>query len=82
MLAGFMLFHKVHSPQYTLWILPFFVLLQIRWPVIVAYLIADFVLDVTIFRLFGIYTSGSDMKWWVIGGVNFESGSMQWSSPT
>ena len=71
MLAGFMLFHKVHSPQYTLWILPFFVLLQIRWPVIVAYLIADFVLDVTIFRLFGIYTSGSDMKWWVIGGVNF-----------
>ena len=71
MLAGFMLFHKVHSPQYTLWILPFFVLLQIRWPVIVAYLVADFVLDTTIFRLFGIYTSGSDMKWWVIGGVNF-----------
>lgn len=71
MLAGFMLFHKVHSPQYTLWILPFFVLLQIRWPVIVAYLLADFVLDTTIFRLFGIYTSGSDMKWWVIGGVNF-----------
>ncbi len=71
MLAGFMLFHKVHSPQYTLWILPFFVLLQIRWPVIVAYLVADFVLDTTIFRLFGIYTSGSDMKWWVVGGVNF-----------
>ena len=71
MLAGFMLFHKVHSPQYTLWILPFFVLLRIRWPVIAAYLIADFVLDTTIFRLFGIYTSGSDMKWWVIGGVNF-----------
>ncbi|MAU83440.1 MAG: hypothetical protein CME34_16555 [Gordonia sp.] len=70
MLAGFMLFHKVHSPQYTLWILPFFVLLQVRWPVIAAYLIADFILDTTIFRLFGIYTSGSPMKWWVITGVN------------
>ncbi|MGC4935311.1 hypothetical protein ACLQ3C_16710 [Gordonia sp. DT30] len=70
MLAGFMVFHKVHSPQYTLWILPFFVLLRIRWPVIVAYLIADFILDTTIFRLFGIYVSGAPMKWWVIGGVN------------
>ncbi|RPA12474.1 hypothetical protein [Gordonia sp. OPL2] len=70
MLAGFMLFHKVHSPQYTLWILPFFVLLKVRWPVIAAYLVADFILDTTIFRLFGIYTSGSPMQWWVITGVN------------
>ncbi|AZG46695.1 hypothetical protein [Gordonia insulae] len=70
MLAGFMLFHKVHSPQYTLWILPFFVLLQVRWPVIAAYLAADLALDLTIFRLFGIYTSGSPMQWWVITGVN------------
>ena len=70
MLAGFMVFHKVHSPQYTLWILPFFVLLRVRWPVIVAYLIADFILDTTIFRLFGIYVSGEPMKWWVMAGVN------------
>lgn len=70
MLAGFMVFHKVHSPQYTLWILPFFVLLKVRWPVIVAYLAADFILDTTIFRLFGIYTSHAPMKWWVITGVN------------
>ena len=70
MLAGFMLFHKVHSPQYTLWILPFFVLLQVRWQVIAAYLIADVILDTTIFRLFGIYTSKSPMQWWVITGVN------------
>ncbi|QTI69425.1 hypothetical protein [Gordonia polyisoprenivorans] len=70
MLAGFMVFHKVHSPQYTLWILPFFVLLRVRWPVIVAYLIADFILDTTIFRLFGIYVSGEPMKWWVMTGVN------------
>ncbi|GAC66885.1 hypothetical protein GS4_05_00940 [Gordonia soli NBRC 108243] len=71
MLAGFMLFHKVHSPQYTLWILPLFVLLQVRWPIILGYLLADLALDLTIFRLFGIYTSGSPMQWWVIGGVNF-----------
>ncbi|RPA64812.1 hypothetical protein EF294_06795 [Gordonia oryzae] len=70
MLAGFMVFHKVHSPQYTLWILPFFVLLRVRWPVIVTYLIADFILDTTIFRLFGIYVSGEPMKWWVMAGVN------------
>ncbi|NED67218.1 hypothetical protein G3I15_40450, partial [Streptomyces sp. SID10244] len=42
----------------------------VRWPVILGYLVADFILDTTIFRLFGIYTSGSPMKWWVITGVN------------
>ena len=70
MLAGFMLFHKVHSPQYTLWILPFFVLVAVRWQVIAAFLVADVILDTTIFRLFGIYTSKSPMQWWVITGVN------------
>lgn len=70
LLAAFMLFHKVHSPQYTLWLLPFFVLLRVRWWVIAIYLVTDFILDVTIFRLFGIINSGSPMKWWVIGGVN------------
>ena len=71
MLCGFLLFHKVHSPQYTLWILPFFVLLRVAWPIIALYLLADLSLDLTIFRLFGIYTSGSPMKWWVMGGVQF-----------
>ncbi|NMO03484.1 hypothetical protein HH308_19910 [Gordonia sp. TBRC 11910] len=71
MLAGFMVFHKVNSPQYMLWVLPFFVLLQIRWQVIGVYIVANLVLDMTIFRLFGIMNSGAPMKWWVIGGVNF-----------
>ncbi len=33
MLCAFVLLHKVHSPQYTLWLLPFLVLLRIpgRW---------------------------------------------------
>ncbi|MDL9935313.1 hypothetical protein QSJ18_01000 [Gordonia sp. ABSL1-1] len=58
MLAGFMLFHKVHSPQYTLWILPFFVLLRIPWSLIAAYLIADVVLDASVFRFLGFIDSG------------------------
>lgn len=70
MLAGFIVFHKVHSPQYMLWILPFFVLLQIRWQVIASYIVANAILDMTIFRLFGIMNSGGEMKWWVMGGVN------------
>ncbi|MCR5977996.1 hypothetical protein GDN83_09680 [Gordonia jinghuaiqii] len=69
MLAGFMLFHKVHSPQYTLWILPFFVLMKVRWPVIVTYLLTDLALDLTIFRLFPIRDAGDPLPWWILTGV-------------
>jgi hypothetical protein len=50
MLCGFMLLHKVHSPQYTLWLLPMFVLLRIRWGWIVAYFAADLAMGIGIFR--------------------------------
>jgi uncharacterized membrane protein len=50
MLCGFLLLHKVHSPQYTLWLVPMFVLLRIRWGWIVAYLAADLAMGVGIFR--------------------------------
>ncbi|WP_143965913.1 GNAT family N-acetyltransferase [Gordonia zhaorongruii] len=70
MLAAFMVFHKVHSPQYTLWILPFFVLLRVRWWWIAAYLVSDFTLDATIFRYLGFDVSDSPAPWWVLGGVN------------
>ncbi|WP_347958045.1 GNAT family N-acetyltransferase [Gordonia aichiensis] len=69
MLAGFMLFHKVHSPQYTLWILPFFVLLRVRWWLIALYLVADSVLDLTIFHLLMNYSATT--RAWVLAGVNF-----------
>ncbi|MDF6099530.1 hypothetical protein [Gordonia hongkongensis] len=69
MLAGFMLFHKVHSPQYTLWILPFFVLMKVRWPVILTYLLTDLALDLTIFRLFPIRDAGDPLPWWIVTGV-------------
>jgi uncharacterized membrane protein len=50
MLCGFLLLHKVHSPQYTLWLLPFFVLAQVPWSLVVAYLLADLSMGVGIFR--------------------------------
>jgi uncharacterized membrane protein len=50
MLCGFLLLHKVHSPQYTLWLIPMFVLLRIRWGWIVAYFAADLAMGIGIFR--------------------------------
>ncbi|NLG54911.1 MAG: DUF2029 domain-containing protein [Rhodococcus sp.] len=60
MLCGFLLFHKVHSPQFTLWILPFFVLLKVPWGVIAAYLTADLALGIGVFRYFGALVEESD----------------------
>ncbi|WP_188990379.1 glycosyltransferase family 87 protein [Saccharopolyspora thermophila] len=59
MLCGFLLLHKVHSPQYTLWLLPFFVLLAVRWGWIVAYLVADAAMGISIFRWFYLYMTGA-----------------------
>ncbi|WP_179951481.1 glycosyltransferase family 87 protein [Halopolyspora algeriensis] len=50
MLCGFLLLHKVHSPQYALWLLPFFVLVSVRWGWIAAYLMADAAMGIGIFR--------------------------------
>jgi uncharacterized membrane protein len=58
MLCGFMLLHKVHSPQYTLWLLPFFVLLAVPWGYVAAYLVADATMGIGIFRWFYALKSG------------------------
>ncbi|MBW0118045.1 DUF2029 domain-containing protein [Pseudonocardia sp. KRD-169] len=58
MLCGFMLLHKVHSPQYTLWLLPFLVLLAVPWSWIAAYLVADAVMGIGIFRWFYAFKAG------------------------
>ena len=50
MLCGFLLLHKVHSPQYTLWLLPFLVLLRVHWGWIAGYPAADLVIGLGIFR--------------------------------
>lgn len=52
MLCGFLLLHKVHSPQYALWLVPFFVLLAVPWRWVIAYLIADIAMDIGVFRWF------------------------------
>ncbi|CAM2891795.1 glycosyltransferase family 87 protein [Skermania piniformis] len=52
MLCGFLLFHKVHSPQYTLWIVPFLVLVAVPWPAVAGYLVADVAVGVWVFRYF------------------------------
>jgi uncharacterized membrane protein len=52
LLAAFLLINKVHSPQYTLWLLPFFALagLHVAWWI--AYSIVDLVVYVGVFRYF------------------------------
>jgi uncharacterized membrane protein len=52
MLCGFLLLHKVHSPQYTLWLVPFFVLLAVPWRWVLAYMVVDICMDIGVFRWF------------------------------
>jgi uncharacterized membrane protein len=51
-LAAFLLWSKVHSPQYALWILPFFVLLEVPLLWWAAYSLVDLALYTAIFRWF------------------------------
>ncbi|MEV0294358.1 hypothetical protein [Nocardia sp. NPDC050710] len=62
MLCGFLVFHKVHSPQYTLWLIPFLVLLEVPWPVIGGYLLADAAIGVGVFRYFYSIVSGTSVE--------------------
>ncbi|GAA3859895.1 hypothetical protein GCM10022243_27220 [Saccharothrix violaceirubra] len=50
MLCGFLLLHKVHSPQYTLWLVPMFVLIRVHWGWVAAYFTADLAMGIGIFR--------------------------------
>ena len=60
LLASFLLFNKVYSPQYVLWLLPFFVLLRVRWGWWVSYLAVDLLLYVGLFRWYYDITQGGD----------------------
>ncbi|CAN5265639.1 glycosyltransferase family 87 protein [soil metagenome] len=51
-LAAFLLWNKVHSPQFVLWLLPFFALLRVRLRWWAVYSVVDLVLYVGIFRWF------------------------------
>lgn len=58
MLVGFLLLHKVHSPQYALWLVPFFVLLRVRWWWIASYLVCDLAISFAFFRIVYLNISG------------------------
>ena len=68
-LAAFMLFHKVHSPQYVLWLLPFFILLKVDWRLIAAYLVFDLSLELTVWNYFSEHAANLPITWWVQWGV-------------
>lgn len=70
MLCGFLLLHKVHSPQYTLWLLPFFVLLRVPWGWIGAYLVADVIMGISIFRWLWLLATGGDSG--ILGGLTVQ----------
>ena len=52
LLVAFLLWNKVHSPQYTLWLLPFFVAVRVHWLWWVAYAAIDTVAYFGIFKWF------------------------------
>lgn len=69
LLAAFLLFNKVHSPQYTLWLLPFFVVIGTSVVWWLAYSAVDLLVYVGVFRWFynGAETARQAMKYGVWG---------------
>ena len=58
--AAFVLLNKVSSPQYALWVLPFFALLRVRWGWWTAFAVADVLVYVGVFRWFDALVTGAD----------------------
>ncbi len=63
-LVAFLLLNKVSSPQYTLWVLPFFALLRVRWGWWAAYAVSDALVYVGVFRWFDALGGGGDPAFW------------------
>jgi uncharacterized membrane protein len=62
LLAAFLLWNKVHSPQYALWLLPFFVLLRVNVGWWVAYTLVDLAVYIGVFRFFYDACSRNDCR--------------------
>lgn len=62
MLVAFMLLNKAHSPQFTVWLLAFFVLLELRWGWYVGYLFFDFVMFTGLFAWYDNLINGVDFS--------------------
>ncbi len=52
LLALFLLTNKAHSPQFALWLLPFFCLVRLRWGWFATYMALDVLMYVGLFRWF------------------------------
>ncbi len=63
-LCVFLLVNKAHSPQFVLWLLPFFALVRLRWGWAAAYLVFDALLYVGLFRWFHDLAQGRDFGVW------------------
>jgi ABC-type arginine/histidine transport system permease subunit len=63
LIATFLLVAKVHSPQYALWLLPFYVIVR-RTPLLMAswaiYVVADAVVFVSVFRRIAQFSGFTD----------------------
>jgi uncharacterized membrane protein len=59
-LLAFLLLNKVASPQYTLWLLPFFALLRLHWGWWAGFTVADALVYVGVFRWFAALVAGTD----------------------
>jgi uncharacterized membrane protein len=60
LLMLFVLTGKAHSPQYALWLLPFFCLVRLRWGWWVAYMAIDLCMYVGLFRWYHALALGHD----------------------
>jgi uncharacterized membrane protein len=58
MLLSFLAFNKVYSPQYALWVLPFLVMIAVRWGWWVTFWVLDAILFIGLFQW---YATGSDL---------------------
>lgn len=60
MLSAFLLLNKVHSPQYLLWLLPFFAVIRVRWGWWATYWLFDALLFVGLFQWYAVLLAGGD----------------------
>lgn len=64
LLCVYMVCNKVNSPQYVLWLLPFFAVLRVRWTWVLAYLLADLATFIGFYRwVFYMSLGNQDTTW-------------------
>ena len=80
LLICFLLTNKVYSPQYSLWLLPWFALTMPRLRRFVAFEVADIAVFVTRFWFFGAYTGTMSVprEWWFEWALAIRAGVLVW----